>query len=133
MENLVGCVVLIAAGGAVQVFRGAMECERNGFRLVHRVPAEERYFFGGYFRDAVRVKDEKEVRAPVAVDGGKEILAGSRAEDVFEQAQFEIAVEPMKVERASRTHHRALGVMAQKELEFLRGFCVGAVGLARAG
>jgi len=100
MENLVGRVVLIAAGGTLCVLRRAVEGEWDGFRLVYRVKPDERDFFRGHVRDAVRVKDEIEVRALAAMYRGEEILARSGTEDVFKQAQIEVAVEPAEVERA---------------------------------
>ncbi len=83
-----------------------------------RVPANERDFLRGHLVDAVGVKDEVKMAVLAAVHGGEEVAARSGAQDVFEQAQIDIAVELFKVVRAALADMRPLGVMAQKRLQF---------------
>src|ERR1700722_6278894 len=56
----------------------------------------------------------------VGMHGRHEVSARSRAQNVFQEAKVEIAVERIDVVGAVRSHDRAYGVMTEKALELLR-------------
>ena len=45
VQDFVGCVVLVAAGHSVGVFRCAMECQQICRRVFRGAPIDERYLF----------------------------------------------------------------------------------------